>query len=137
MEEKKIEAGAEWAPRVYEIERGMLQPFVQAIDDPNPRWQEGERDAIAPPTFAVTLGLEQMLQILAQAPAATILHGSTELECYQPVRVGDTIMVRTKVSSVRERQGKMGKMSFVTFDITCENQRQELVARCRQMIINY
>jgi len=28
-------------------------------------------------------------------------------------------------------------MSFVTFDITYENQRGELVGRCRQMVINY
>jgi len=127
-----MEPGTEWLPQVYNIERGMVERFVRAIDDPNPLWPDA-----APPTFVVTLGIEQIQHILASAPSGTSLHGSTELECYQPVRVGDTITATTKISSVRERQGKMGKMSFVTFEITYENQRRELVARCRQMIINY
>ena len=131
-EPPKIEPGQEWAPLVYEIEPGMVARFVRAIDDPNPRWHDE-----APPTFVVTLGIEQIQKVLATAPSGTSLHGSTELECYRPVRAGDTITALTKVNNVRERQGKMGKMSFVTFEITYENQRRELVARCRQMIINY
>jgi len=31
----------------------------------------------------------------------------------------------------------MGKMAFITFENTYKNQRQELVARCRQMVIGY
>lgn len=131
-EQPKIEAGREWAPLVYAIEAGTVARFVRAIDDTDSRWHDE-----APPTFVVTLGIEQIQQVLASAPSGTSLHGSTELECYRPVRVGDTITAKTKVSNVRERQGKTGKMSFVTFEITYENQRQELVARCRQMIINY
>lgn len=110
----------------------MVERFARAIGDPNPMWQDE-----VPPTFVDTLGVEQMQQLVAWAPAATSLLGSTELECYQPVRVGDTITVTPKLSSVRERPGKMGKMSFVTVEITYENQRRELVARCRKMIINY
>lgn len=132
LEELKSRIGVEWEGGVYEIERGMIRRFVQAVDDPNPLWRD-----IAPPTFIVTVGLDQIGQVLPLAPSATVLHGSTELECYQPIRVGDTVTVTTKIADIRERRGKMGRTAFVTFDFIYKNQRQELVAKCRQMIISY
>jgi acyl dehydratase len=117
----------------YDIEKGMIQRFVRAINDPNPRWQ-----VVAPPTLLLTIGLERIQQqLLDSLPSATILHGSTELECYQPVKPGDTIAVNTTIANIRERQGKMGKTAFITFDTAYKNQRQEPVARCRQMVITY
>ena len=144
IEELKDKVGAVWQSRVYEIEKGMIRRFAQAIGDLNPLWQDEEYarktkygGIIAPPTFMATLGLEQIQQLLASAPSETSLHGSTELECYQPVRAGDVVTATTRIADFRQRQGKMGTMTFVTFDITYENQRGELVGRCRQMVINY
>jgi len=132
IERLKEKIGEGWEPRVYEIEKGMIRRFVQAIDDPNPRWQ-----VIAPPTFVLTIGFEQIQQLLASFPVATMLHGGTDLECYQPIRPGDVVTVTTRITNIRQRQGKMGKMAFMTFDTSYENQRQELVAKCRQMVIGY
>jgi len=144
-EELRSKIGIESAPEVYEIEKGMIRRFVLAIDDPNPLWQD-EKYArksryggiIAPPTFVLTIGFDELQQVLESIPYGGLLHGSTELECYQPVRPGDTITVTTKITNIRERQDrKMGRMVFVTLDITYKNQRQELVAKCQQMIIGY
>jgi len=145
IDELRSRIGVEWEAGVYHIEKGMIRRFVQAIDDPNPLWQDEEYakktkygGIIAPPTFIVTIGLEQIEQVLALVPSATVLHGSTELECYQPIRVGDTVTVTTKIANIRERQDRrMGKMVFVTLNATYKNQRQELVAKCQQMIIGY
>ena len=30
----------EFGPEVYEIEKGMVRKFAEAIDDPNPLWQQ-------------------------------------------------------------------------------------------------
>jgi hypothetical protein len=38
---------------------------------------------------------------------------------------------------VRQRQGEVGTMLFVTFDIAYSNQKKETVAACRQMVIIY
>ncbi len=145
IEGLKAKIGVEWEPRVCEIEKGMIRRFAQAIGDPNPLWQNEEYAGrskyggiIAPPTFVLTIGFEQFLeQILALASFGTILHGSTEFECYQPIRPGDVVAVITKITNVRERDGKMGKTAFITFEITYRNQSQELVAKCRQMVIGY
>ncbi len=144
-ERLKEKIGEEWQPRVYEIEQGMIRRFVQAIDDPNPLWQDEDYanksqygGIIAPPTFILTIGFEQIQQqMLESIPYQTLLHGSSDLECYQPIRPGDVVTVTTKITNIRQRQGKMGKMVFMTFDTTYKIQMQELVARCRQMVIGY
>ena len=138
--------GVESDPEMYEVEKGMIWRFVQAVDDPNPLWQDEEYAGkskyggiIAPPTFVLTIGFDKLRQqVLESIPHGGILHGGTELECYQPVRAGDIISVTTKITNIREwRDRKMGKTVFVTLDVTYKNQRQELVAKCQQMIIGY
>lgn len=145
IERLRGKIGVEWEPGVYEIEKGMLLRFVQAIDDPNPLWQNEEYarksrygGIVAPPTFILTIGFEQIQQqILASIPSGTILHGDTTLECYQPVRPGDVITATTKITNIRQRQGEKGRTAFISFEITYINQRQELVAKCRQMVVSY
>ena len=145
IEELRDKIGVEREAGVYEIERGMIRKFALAIGDPNPLWQDEEYDRkskyggiIAPPTFILTIGLEQIEQELTSLSSMTTLHGSTELECYQPVRPGDKITVTIRLANIRERQGKkIGKMVFMTFEITYKNQGQELVAKCRQTLIGY
>ncbi len=130
IDELKDKLGIELEPATYEIEKGMLRGFVQAIDDPNPRWQ-----VVAPPTFVLTIGLERIQQLLSSSE--TLLHGSTELECYHSVTPGDVLTATATVTNVRERQGETGKTAFITIDTIYRNQRQELVARSRQMVISY
>jgi acyl dehydratase len=131
----KNKVGVEWEPWSYPIEREMIRRFTRAIGDPNPLWQGG---IIAPPTLVLAIGFEQFTdEVMALASFGTVLMGGTELECYHPIRLGDVITVIFKISNVREREGKMGKMAFMTFDSTYKNQSQELVARCRQMVIGY
>ncbi|MBE9482075.1 MAG: MaoC family dehydratase N-terminal domain-containing protein [Chloroflexi bacterium] len=137
--------GVEWEPVVYKIEKGMIRRFVQAIDDPNPLWQNEEYarksrygGIVAPPTFILTIGFEEIQQqILASIPSGTILHGDTTLECYQPIKPGDVITATTKITNIRQRQGEKGKTAFISFEITYMNQKQEPVANCRQMVVSY
>jgi acyl dehydratase len=123
----------------------MIRRFARAIGDPNPLWQDDEYakssrygGIIAPPTFVLAIGGEQFMDnVISLASFSTLLMGGTELEFYQPISPGDEITVIFKISSLRERQGKMGRMAFMTFDSSYKNQKQELVAKCRQMIIGY
>ncbi len=138
------QVGVEQPPQVYDIERGMIERFVRAVGDANPLWQDDEYAAkshyggvIAPPNFILTLGFTRLLEAFLSDPSFTVLHGSTELECRQPIRPGDVIAATSKVTGVRERQGKAGRTVFITIELVYHNQRQELVARCNQMVIIY
>jgi len=141
----KEKVGVEREAGVYEIEKGMIRRFAQAVGDPNPLWQDEEYarksqhgSIIAPPTLILTIGLDQIEQELTSLPAMTILHGSTELESHQPVKSGDKIGATIKLANFRERPGReKGKMVFMTYEITYKNQRQEPVAKCRQTLIGY
>jgi acyl dehydratase len=135
IDKLKEQVGVEWPPREYQIERGMIERFTRAVGDANPRWQDG---TVAPPAFILTIGFEHFVDgLMSLAPFKTVLMGNTEIECYQPVRAGDVITVVFKISSLRERDGSMGSMAFMTFDSSYRNQEQKLVAKCRQMIIGY
>jgi hypothetical protein len=39
-EELQSLLNVELGPEVYEVEKGMLRKFAEAIDDPDPRWLE-------------------------------------------------------------------------------------------------
>jgi acyl dehydratase len=142
--ELKSKIGIESEPQNGIIERGMIKRFARAIGDPNPLWQDegfaGKSQyggIIAPPTLTPVIGNEQMQQQLSAMSTLSILHAGTELECHQPVREGDVITAATRISGVREQQGKIGKMILVNLDTTYTNQRSEVVATCRQRIIGY
>ena len=133
IDDIKSRLGTGFEPMVYEVEKGMVHRFVQAIGDLNPRWQK-----VAPPTFLLTIGVEQVQQkFFSSFPEATGLHGGSEIECYQPVRAGDVLMATHEVTNVRERRGKRGTMVFITIETTHKDQKQELVAKCRQLVILY
>lgn len=126
----KDSIGVERAVGVYEIKRAKIESFARAIGDPNPLWQD-----IAPPSLIPTLGFDRILpELISLFP--TLLHGSTELECHQPVRAGDRIKVSSQLANIRQRAGQDQRpVAFLTIELTYKNQRQELVARCRQVLI--
>ncbi len=142
-EELKSRIGVEGKPRVYEIEKGLIKQFAQAIDDPNPLWQDEEYarkskygGLIAPPALVIALGWSDFQ---ADGPRARAgLHGGTDLEYYQPIRAGDTITITNTLIDAQEKDSRrLGKMAVFTYERTYKNQRQEVVAKCRQLVINY
>jgi len=136
--------GVELPPVSYDIEKGLIRRFAQAVGDDNPLWQDeeyakeiGYQSLVAPPNLILTLGFDQVLAEFIADDALTVLHGSTELVCHAPVQAGDVITASAKIVNVRQRQGKTGATAFVTFEIGYTNQRQQAVADCRQMAIIY
>lgn len=144
-EEMKSKIGVEGKSRVYEIEKGLIKRFAHAIGDPNPLWQDEEYarksrygGIIAPPALIIALGWEDFQADGLRTHNIAALHGGTELESYQPIRAGDTITVTNKLVDARERDSKrLGKMAFLSYERTYKNQRQEVVAKCQQLVIIY
>jgi len=124
----------EFGPEAYEIEKGMVRKFTEAIDDPNPLWQR-----VAPPTFPAALVPRELLHKLLEAkcPLTRFLNGGNELEYYQPIKVGDVISVAARLDKLREMEGKEGRTLFMIMGITYKNQRGEVVARGRNTYIRY
>jgi len=124
----------DFPPEVYEIEKGMLRRFAEAIDDPDPRWLEE-----APPTFAAALVPKTLLHKLfnADIPLKRLLNGSSELEYLKPIRAGDVISVTAKLTRLRQVAGAQGPTLFMFTEVTYTNQRGEVVIKGKNTYIKY
>jgi hypothetical protein len=63
------------------------------------------------------------------------LAGGNTYEVLAPVYVGDVLSTTEVLVSIDEREGKSGKMAITTTETTYRNQRDEIVARYRHIII--
>lgn len=144
-DEMKKAIGARSKPLIVDIEKGMLRKFAEAIEDPNPLWQDEEYankarygGIIAPPGLIMaSIMTAHTIDFPFQFPMPRLLDGGGEWEYLKPIRPGDVITVEHWIADIREREGKMGKMIFIIGETTWTNQKNELVARGRGTLINY
>jgi len=144
--ELKALVGKEMAPTRWEVTKGDIVRFAQAIGDPNPLWNDEEQarqsrhgGLIAPPTFPASLVSEEMTKLVFDTPTPLkrLLNGGNELELYQPIRPGDQITVTGRLANVREGQGATGRMLFLIFEANYINQSGKAVAKGRNTFIRY
>ena len=138
--------GKEYAPYVVHVERGKIKEFARAIGDLSPFYLDDEvgraspwGDIIAPPTFAITFRDEKadtgsLLKDLG-TDISRILHGEQEFEQWKPIRPGDTLLCRGRISDIYEKSGKSGPMAFVVRETTITDADNEVVARVRGITV--
>ena len=141
--ELRAAIGVESEPAVYDVEKGAVIRFAEAIDDPNPLYQDemAARKSryggiIAPPTFfrAMRSG---PARVQAESPFKRVLDGGSEWEFYEPVRPGDRITVTQKLANAVQRSGRLGPMIILTRETRYVNQLGQLVAVQRTTSITY
>jgi acyl dehydratase len=139
--------------RVFEVEKEPIRRFADAVGDPNPLYRDEEYarssrygSIIAPPGFISSpwfsqpksgtpssSAREELRDALRKAgytnPAA--VDAGIEYEFFCPVRAGDTIAFTSTIKDVVEREGKTGKMAFITTETNYTNQNGDLVATAR------
>ena len=123
-----------FGPEVYEIEKGMVKKFVEAIDDPNSRWQSE-----TPPTFPAALVPRELIHRLfnAKSPLKRLLNGASELEYVKPIKIGDVISVTGTLTRLRQVPGAEGPTLFMFTEMTYTNQRGEIVVKGKNTYIKY
>ena len=129
--------GVESAAIQYDVEKGAIRKFVEAIGDADPIYVDekaaqaaGFKTIVAPPTF-LCMFRPQELPDLKMDFGRVRLNGGNAYDYYQPVYAGDTITVTAKYADVTERTGRTGKMVFVMTELTFTNQHGEVVAKGR------
>ena len=133
-EELQSMVNVDFGPEVYDIEMGFVRKFAEAIEDPNPSWQES-----APPTFPAALVPTELLHRLfnADMPLKRLLNGASELEYIKPINVGDTISVTGRLTRLRQVEGKAGTTLFMFTEVTYTNQDGEVVVKGKNTYIKY
>jgi acyl dehydratase len=142
-DEAKKQIGKVSEPRTYEVERGAIRRFAEAIGDPNPLFNS-EREArksrfggmIATPTFCRSMGAP-IPDIKLDMPTFRGLDGGSEWEYLAPIRAGDRITVQSKLVDLREAAGRLGPMVFSVVETTYTNQFGEVCAIQRATGIRY
>jgi acyl dehydratase len=139
--------GKEYAPIIWEVERGKIRELAKAIGDPNPIFQdrdaavkEGYKDTPAPATFlTVPMMWSTSMPFVITDLAINfmmVLHGEEEYEYYQEIYPGDVITATPKVAAIEEKTNKSGKkMDMVTIELLYVNQRGEKVAKARSLLV--
>lgn len=136
--------GYETPPAVLPIERTRLRFFAKAIGEVDPIYTDehaaraaGYPDLPAPPTFifAAELDAGSVDDLLAklEIPLAKLLHGEQGFTYHRPVCAGDTITVRSRVDDIYDK--KNGALEFVVRTTRATNQRDELVAEMRSVLV--
>ncbi|MGJ7555673.1 MaoC family dehydratase N-terminal domain-containing protein [Variovorax sp. RB3P1] len=131
-------------PSVLPIERSRLQFFAKAIGETDPVYTDtaaarsaGYPDLPAPPTFLFAAELDSgaSSQLLAdlQIPLSKLLHGEQSFSYHRPACVGDTVTVRSTITDIYDK--KNGALEFVVKTSRATNQRDELVAELRAVIV--
>lgn len=123
-----------------------VRRYALAVDDPDPVYRDpvaARRSGLGPvaPLFYVTWavgvpGAERSVKELGEDGLATFVgvpevpdvwrlgwvRGGEELEFFERVRVNDRVTVKGKIVDMKEKDGKSGKLVFVTSEFVYENQ---------------
>lgn len=136
--------GHELPPSTMTLERGRLRMFAKAIGETDPIYTDleaaraaGYADLPALPTFLFGVELESgqsgALLDLLKVPLPKILHGEQGFTYHRPACAGDTITVRPRVTDIYDKKG--GALEFIVKTAQARNQRDELVAELRTVIV--
>lgn len=144
-DEVRKQIGKTGDPRTYDIERGAMRRFAEAIGDNNPLFNDesGARKTrhggmIGMPTFYRSLGSPiPNVNIPALGDSFRGLDGGSDWEYFHPIRPGDRITVQSKLADLRESEGRLGPMVFITIETSYTNQFGELCATQRSTGIRY
>lgn len=136
--------GHEQVPSVFALERTRMQFFAKAIGETDPVYTDiaaakeaGYADLPALPTFVFSAELDSgtLLGLLDDLgiPIAKLLHGEQSFTYHRPACAGDTVTVRSKITDIYEKKG--GALEFVVKTSRVTNQRDELVAELRAVLV--
>lgn len=146
-DEMRKMVGHQWGPSVYEIEKGWIRRFAEAIEDPNPLYYDEayakktrHGGIIAPPGFIAGLredkGADWFRGVKCSLNTGA-LNGGNEVEFIKHIYAGDVISVTEKLLSIEEKQTKKGLMLFCSMEKTYTNQKGEVVAKMRNTGIRF
>ena len=104
------------APITYDVERGHVRRFAQAIGDANPIYRDDKAERIpAPPTFAIALRANDPREGL-DIDFTKLLHGEQEFEYHRPVVVGDVLSGEGKIVDLYEKETDSATMTFIVIE---------------------
>jgi acyl dehydratase len=133
--------GQESSPRVYDVERGHIRRFVEAVGDPDPMYLDdeaalkaGHPRIPAPPTFATALRANDPRQGI-EIDWKKLLHGEQEYVYQRTIYAGDRLTVIGRIADAYVKEGKAGVMDFLVTETLGSDENGQLVFRARSTAV--
>src|SRR5918992_55579 len=147
-EEIRSWIGRETPSWTIEVSRLDVQRFAVATDDLNPLYLDEEKakqsvygGLIAPPLFYMAPLTEPKPESelrhdglpyegkfpIPPTPLPRLMDGGTDIEFFQPIRVGDVLTGRSKIVDLYQKEGRSGPLIFVVRETTFTNQQGAVV----------
>jgi hypothetical protein len=127
--------GRESPPRVYDVERGHIRRFCEAVGDDNPVYFD---DAVertpAPPTFATALRPNDPREGV-DIDFRKLLHGEQEFVYERPICSGDRLTVVGRIAEAYAKEGKAGVMDFLVTEARATDASGALVFTARSTAV--
>lgn len=147
-EEMRQAIGVESAPYTFEVEKGDIIRYAQAIGDPNPTFRDevaARRSRyggiIVPPTYLIVMRIFEAAafreRLALRSPLGRSVDGGSVWTYFEPIRPGDRLTATAKVVGLYEREGRWDRMIFRIIEITYVNQFGQVVAKQRDTAIFY
>jgi len=132
--------GKESVPVKNEVEKGAIRKFADAIGDPNPIYRDEEfakttryGRIIAPPTFSRTFDYGEIPSLKFKREG--LIHGEQHFEYFRPIYAGDVLYCSTKLADAYEKEGKLGRMTFLVYEQKGVAETGETVFIARSIVI--
>lgn len=110
-------------PRVWDVEKGHIRAFADAVGDPSPVYRDEEaaraaglRAIPAPPTFPTALRANDPRQGI-DIDWRKLLHGEQSFELFRPIFAGDRVAITARIADVGEKRGKAGIMDVLVIEV--------------------
>jgi len=133
--------GRSSAPLTWEIEKGHIRRFAEAIGDANPIYYDeaaaraaGHPRIPAPPTFAAALRPNDARAGI-DLDWRKLLHGEQEFELRRPLYAGDVVVLVQTITDVFEKTGKAGTMDFILLETVARDREGGIVFVARGTIV--
>jgi len=142
--------GRQSEPVIIEVERGAIKRYAQAIEDPNPLYNDVEYarksrygELICPPGFTGwpvkprdRSQASLPAQVMEKTGRSTMIDNGGEIEFILPIRAGDTITSVNRVNDIYEEVGRSGnRLLLGLFETTYVNQNGDIAARSNNRIL--
>jgi len=133
--------GREAPPRVYEVERGHIRRFAEAVGDDDPIFldEEAAKKAGHPRipaqhTFATALRANDPREGV-DIDWRKLLHGEQEFSYQRPIYAGDRLTVTGRIAEAYVKEGKAGAMDFLVTETRATDENGQLVFTARSTAV--
>ena len=132
---------------IFEVEKEAVRRFVEAIEDPNPLYQEEEYAKesphgaiLAPPLMLGIIGFPQLQESqlgLLLDDKRNPIGRYINYEFLHPVKVGDTISINCRLDDLQEEESRLGPMITIFTTRVFTNQNGEVVCIEKAAVSRY